>query len=161
MVKANPVSLFLLQRYSVDVEYLPVAHLAIVFAPHYWRSDTKRSGRSENSDCILCWHDFEAYGAEVGMRYYTSHEKAAGFYIGPTLIGDFVRYDDTGEQERTLQFGVDLGGQMVFSGPGKSSGVVLGFGGGIMFARRSTRSGDRDTLLDFPLRFIAQVGYSF
>ncbi len=140
---------------------MPSAHFAFLVAPHYWRSDRRPRDRNRTGDCVLCFKDFEAYGAELGFRYYTSHEKAAGFYIGPTVIGDFIHYLDTGDRERTLQVGVDLGGQMVFSPPGKSSGFVLGFGGGIMLARASSRDGDGDTWLDFPLRFIAQVGYSF
>ena len=78
-VQGNPLD-FIIGRYSLDLEYLPVAHQALHATAYFEYAlpgvDDQLSG----------------FGAEVGYRFYTGAHGPHGFFAGASLLVSELEY---------------------------------------------------------------------
>jgi len=158
-LKLNPLGL-ILGRYSMDVEYLLVPHLAVNVNAHFWHfADGSSDPECDGFDCA----DFDAWGGELGARYYSARSSPTGFFVGPTVVADVIRYRHSDSYgDRLVQMGFDLGGQMVLGGDTGSGGLILGFGAGLTPVRLSSDFYKGDSYIGvFSVRALLQVGYAF
>jgi hypothetical protein len=150
-------------RYSAQVEYLPVAHHALVLNPHFDHV-TADVEQSSNDVKVKYEQSFTGFGGEVGYRFYTGEKGANGFYIGPSfLFGTYSTSagDVSGPSFTTFGGAIDIGGQAIV-GPG----IVIGGGFGLQYTKAS------EDFSDLPLtaavlagggirpRFLFTVGYA-
>jgi hypothetical protein len=165
-IEGNPLGL-LIGRYSLQVEWVPATHHALVLNPHF-----DHVSADIGSGNLSYTEAFTGFGTEVGYRFYTGKRGMEGFFIGPSLLlGTYstsvtaVAGSATGAASTSFTSiggAVDLGGQAVI-GPG----VVLGAGFGLQYS-----SVDK-SFADLPLtasilagggwrpRFLLSVGYAF
>jgi hypothetical protein len=153
-------------RYSIQGEWLPAAHHAIVLNPHFDHVSTDIS-ESANGASVSYSEAFTGFGSELGYRFYTGEKGANGFYVGPSLL--VAHYSASAEGLPSTSFNsigaaVDAGGQWIL-GPG----IVVGFGFGLQYTSVSA-GGNTDGL---PLaaaviagggvrpRTLLTVGYAF
>jgi hypothetical protein len=125
-VEVNPLAAAI-GRYSLQAEWLPAKHHAIVLNPHFDHTTADVTvGPLSYSE------SFTGFGAEVGYRFYTGEQGANGFFIGPSLIaahyGTSVG-DKSGDSFNSIGAAVDLGGQ-VLVGPG----ILIGAGVGMQYS---------------------------
>jgi hypothetical protein len=131
-IEANPLAAAI-GRYSLQVEWLPAAHHALVVNPHY---DSVNSDTSitVNGQTTTLTQSFSGFGGEVGYRFYTGKTGPLGFFIGPSLL--VAKYTSSAGDASTsftsLGGAVDLGGQAVI-GPG----IVVGGGFGLQYTKIS------------------------
>jgi hypothetical protein len=154
-IEANPLGI-IIGHYSAQLEWLLVAHHALVFNPHF--------DYVSFSNNTLEQH-FVGFGAEVGYRYYTSRHDVAGFYAGPSLLLGTYSAGATGDSGsvsfQSIGGAIDIGGQAVV-GPG----VVIGAGFGLQYTAVN------QSFQDLPLtasilagggirpRFLFSIGYA-
>jgi hypothetical protein len=153
-------------RYSIQGEWLPAAHHAIVLNPHFDHVSADIS-ESNNGASVSYSEGFTGFGSELGYRFYTGEKGANGFYVGPSVLA--AHYSASAEGLPSTSFNsigaaVDAGGQWIL-GPG----IVVGFGFGLQYTSVSA-GGDTDGL---PLtaaiiagggvrpRTLLTVGYAF
>jgi hypothetical protein len=129
-IEANPLAIGI-GRYSLQAEWLPATHHAIVVNPHYDHvsMDVTVNGQSTSAGTL------SGFGGEVGYRFYTGEQGANGFFIGPSLLAG--AYSETGVNGSSQSFSsigaaVDLGGQ-VLVGPG----ILIGAGFGLQYTKVS------------------------
>lgn len=158
-IEANPLAIFI-GRYSVQFEWLPIAHHALVVNPHFDYASVSVNGTDAGH--------VVGFGGEVGYRYYTSGRNLAGFYAGPSfLLGTYSSGGGSGDSVsfQSLGFAIDIGGQAVV-GPG----VVIGGGFGLQYTKTTKDFGSTDGLNlpaeilvggGFRPRFLLSVGYAF
>jgi hypothetical protein len=165
-VELNPLAATI-GRYSVQVEWLPAAHHAVVLNPHFDHvsADVTSSGGGAT---LKYSENFTGFGSELGYRFYTGEKGPNGFYVGPSfLFGTYSAGVDgapSGSSVSFTSFGaaLDIGGQAVI-GPG----IVVGGGFGLQYTSINKDFGD------LPLtaavlagggvrpRFLMSVGYAF
>jgi hypothetical protein len=153
-LSVNPVSLFVLQRYGVNIEFLPAEHHALVLNPYY-SSFSLGTNDAETT--------YTQYGGEVGYHYYSGTKGANGLFAGPSVLytkttvkctgcsssGDFSYYGVAG----------DVGYQWIFK-----PGFTMGVGGGLMYINATAGASDSDGFVRFSgviPRFLFKVGWSF
>jgi hypothetical protein len=125
-LEANPLAATL-GRYSIQGEWLPTEHHAIVLNPYF----NHASSDGPNS---LYTESFTGFGAELGYRYYTGSSGANGFFIGPSVIAATYSSSTSGAivngggdvSFTSIGGAVDFGGQWIID-----PGVVVGFGAGL------------------------------
>lgn len=154
-------------RYSVQVEFLPVAHHAIVLNPQYTHFDTTLTvdlGTLGNitSPPIT----FSGFGGELGYRFYTGEKGANGLYVGPSFIfGSYSAKSGGADDKSFTAYGgaLDVGIQGIV-GPG----IVIGGGVGVQYVATSEKLPDDLNLATkgkigggVSPRFLLSVGYSF
>jgi hypothetical protein len=161
-LEANPLA-SAIGRYSVQAEWLPAMHHALVLNPHIDHTSYD-IGVAQN---VSISENLTGFGAELGYRFYTGEKGANGFYVGPSLL--VAHYSASasgfpGTSFSSVGAAVDAGGQFII-GPG----VVVGFGFGLQY---TSVSGDADTS-GLPLaaavfagggvrpRTLLTVGYAF
>jgi hypothetical protein len=154
-LEANPLAAAI-GRYSIQAEWLPAVHHAIVLNPHFDHVSTDIS-ESGNGASVSYSEAFTGFGSELGY----------GFYVGPSLL--VAHYSASAEGLPSTSFNsigaaVDAGGQWIL-GPG----VVVGFGFGLQYTSVSA-DGNTDGL---PLaaaviagggvrpRTLLTIGYAF
>jgi len=160
-LEANPLAATI-GRYSLQVEWLPATHHAIVVNPHFDSvSASVTVGNISGSE------SFTGFGGELGYRYYTGTKGPTGLFIGPSLL--VGHYSTSTNDQSTGSFSTvggafDIGGQAVV-GPG----IVIGAGFGLQYTKTSL-DGSTDGL---PLaanviagdgvrpRFLFTLGYAF
>jgi hypothetical protein len=164
-LEANPLAAAI-GRYSIQAEWLPAVHHAIVLNPHFDHVSTDIS-ESTNGASVSYSEAFTGFGSELGYRFYTGEKGANGFYVGPSLL--VAHYSASADGLPSTSFNsigaaVDAGGQWIL-GPG----VVVGFGFGLQYTSVSA-GGNTDGL---PLaaaviagggvrpRTLLTVGYAF
>jgi len=168
-IAANPLGV-LIGRYSLQAEYLPVAHHAFTLSPFFTHVPVTFTSDGRELDA----GSLTGFGGELGYRFYTSRKGPAGFFVGPSLL--FASYSasaPSGSQPSGsegsgsfLAYGgaIDLGGQAVV-GPG----VVIGGGFGLQYTKNSEPlDGDNLNLASAIIasggirpRFLFTVGYAF
>jgi hypothetical protein len=131
-LELNPIGMAI-GRYSVNVEYLPLPHHALVLNPYfaYVNADVQ-AGDVEYSQ------SFVGGGGELGYRFYTGSKGPHGFYVGPSfLFGQYSASQDavgsipaTSAGFTTLGGAIDIGGQAMV-GPG----IVIGGGFGVQYTK--------------------------
>jgi hypothetical protein len=153
----NPLSL-VLGRIGANVEYLPVAHHAIVANPFF--QSISVSSTDEKTQ-------YSNFGAEIGYHYYTGKRGASGFFVGPSLLvmtaRSSVTPSGTGASRVTDSFfsygaALDVGGQHVFD-----SGFTIGGGAGLMYLVASNENSQTSGTVKFSgvlPRFLFTVGWS-
>ena len=154
-VEANPLGLFI-GHYSVNVEWLPAMHHALVLNPHY-DSVTAEVTVSDGTNSVATFEEnFTGGGAELGYRYYTGRAGPNGFFVGPSLLlGAYTasNSDFTGSEATSFSrvgFAVDIGGQAVID-----PGFVIGGGFGL---QRTWVNGVDDYSGELPLSAEVLVG---
>lgn len=153
-VELNPAAIFI-ERYSVNVEWMPALHHAIIANPHF---DTVSTGVSVRIGSQVTEYEEEFWGGgiELGYRFYTGRKSFSGFFAGPSLLFSTYsveRSDITGSAARnftTYGFAFDVGGQALFD-----SGFVVGGGFGL---QRTWVSGANEYVGDLPLSAEVLVG---
>lgn len=168
-IEANPLGVFI-GHYSINVEWMPAMHHALVLNPHY---DSVTAGVTATDGTSVVSYDehFSGGGAELGYRFYTGRKGPNGFFVGPSLL--LAAYsasnsEITGSKATNFSrvgFAIDIGGQAVLD-----SGFVVGGGFGL---QRTWVNGVDDYSGDLPLsaellvgggvrpRFLFTVGYAF
>jgi hypothetical protein len=164
---ANPLALAV-NRYSAQLEYLPVTHHAFTVNPFFFKANRKHTEDGVAYDL----GDQNGLGAELGYRYYTGTKGPNGFFFGPSLL--FGAYWANGGEpnapeglltsrpEAYTAFGgaIDLGGQVVVS-----PGIVLGAGAGVQYLTTTAQRPDINTVFEgrggISPRLLASLGYAF
>jgi hypothetical protein len=168
-ILANPLSL-LANRFSVQVEWVPTKHHALVANPFFFHTNRKHTEDGVAYDL----GDQNGLGAELGYRYYTGTHGPNGFFVGPSLVVASF-YKSGGEpraQEKTFSLtnpenynaygaALDIGGQFLV-GPG----VVFGVGVGAQYLfTTDDKSGGLASIWEgtagFAPRVLASLGYAF
>jgi len=164
-VELNPLAAAI-GRYSLQAEWLPAEHHAIVVNPHFDHVSADVS-QSLNGTSLSYSESFTGFGGELGYRFYTGSKGANGFFAGPSIV--VAKYstsigDQSGSSFTSVGGAFDVGGQWII-GPG----VVVGFGAGLQYTSVSL-DGSTDGL---PLtaaiiagggvrpRALMTVGYAF
>ena len=128
-VEINPLAASI-GRYSIQGEWLPVEHQALVLNPHLDHVSTNVGfgGGATISD------SFTGFGTELGYRYYTGSRGANGFFVGPSVLVAHYSESAAGQSTSFNSIGgaVDVGGQFLI-GPG----VIVGFGVGLQYTKNS------------------------
>lgn len=162
-IEANPLSAAI-GRYSIQAEYLPMRHHALVLNPHFDHVNASVTS-TVNGVKTSYSEGFTGGGAELGYRFYTGDHGANGFYIGPSFL--FGAYSTSlGDQKSsftTLGGAIDLGGQALIA-----KHVVLGGGFGLQYTKASKDFGNSDLPLTAAIlagggirpRFLLSVGYA-
>jgi hypothetical protein len=132
-VEANPLGATI-GHYSLQAEWLPAQHHAVVLNPHFDHTSTEVSVGIGNETAKYT-EGFTGFGAELGYRYYTGKNGAEGFFVGPSiLVASYTPSvgDKSGDSFTSIGAAVDFGGQWIL-GPG----IVLGVGGGLQYTKVS------------------------
>ncbi|MDB4995241.1 MAG: hypothetical protein JWM74_2673, partial [Myxococcaceae bacterium] len=74
----NPLGIFI-GHYSVELQYLPIQHHAIVVNPHFDHVSADVSSGT-GTRRVTYQQGFTGFGTEIGYRFYTSDKGAAGFF---------------------------------------------------------------------------------
>jgi hypothetical protein len=167
--EANPLGIFI-GHYSVNIEWMPAMHHALVINPHYDSVTASVTG-VDGSGVTSYDEHFSGGGAELGYRFYTGRKGPNGFFVGPSVLlaaYSATSSDFTGSEATNFSrvgFALDLGGQAVVGG-----GFVIGGGFGL---QRTWVNGVDDYSGDLPLsaellvgggvrpRFLFAMGYAF
>lgn len=159
-VELNPLAASI-GRYSAQVEWLPMAHHAIVFNPHVDHTSYTVSAGDISSDQSLT-----GFGGELGYRFYTGTRGANGFYVGPSFV--VATYTASAGSQSTSFSSVggalDVGGQFIV-GPG----IVIGGGFGLQYTSTSSNVSTDGLPLAAAViagggvrpRFLLSLGYAF
>lgn len=168
-VGVNPLSL-IVNRYSVQFEWVPSTHHALVANPFFFHTNRKHTENGVAYDL----GDQNGIGAELGYRLYTGTHGPNGFFLGPSLVfGSF--YKSGGEpraDEKTFALtspanynaygaAFDIGGQFI-AGPGVLFGV--GVGAQYLFTTDGKSGGIAsiwEGTAGFSPRLLATLGYAF
>jgi hypothetical protein len=168
-LELNPLGIAI-GRYSIQGEWLPVAHHALTLNPFFAHAPVTVSVNGQDVDAGA----LNGFGGELGYRFYTGSKGPNGFYIGPSAI--FASYSQSAPSgaapsgsagsDSFLSYGgaIDLGGQAVV-GPG----IVVGGGFGIQYTKTSKDIDTGNLNLASAViagggirpRFLATVGYAF
>jgi hypothetical protein len=164
-LEANPLAAAI-GRYSIQGEWLPAVHHAIVLNPHFDRVNANVS-ESIGGGSASFSEGFTGFGSELGYRFYTGEKGPNGFYVGPSLL--VAHYStsaggQSGASFSSIGAAVDAGGQWVI-GPG----VVVGFGVGLQYSSVSQDASTNGLPLaaaviagsGFRPRALLTVGYAF
>jgi len=113
-VQGNPLD-FIIGRYSLDLEYLPVPHHALHLTSYY---EYALPGTDDQ---------LTGFGGELGYRFYTGEHGPQGFFAGASFLVAELEYihgnpvpipHDQANDTQFVQLGgaVDVGYQLVFQG---------------------------------------------
>jgi hypothetical protein len=165
-LELNPLGA-LIGRYSVQVEWLPAMHHALVLNPHFDHVTADvGSGSAQYSEA------FTGFAGELGYRFYTGSKGPNGLFVGPSFLAgtystsvNSTAGGSTASASTSFQsFGgaLDIGGQAVI-GPG----IVVGGGFGLQYT--SVNASFNDLPLTASIiagggvrpRFLLSAGYAF
>ena len=163
-ITANPLGL-IIGRYSIQGEFLPAPHHAIVLNPFFAHVPVSAGGVDLGS--------MNGFGGELGYKFYTSNYGPAGFWVSPSfLFGSYsqsassVNGQSVASNSSFTSIGgaIDIGGQAVV-GPG----VVIGGGFGLQYTKTSENFDTGGLNLASAIvaggglrpRFLLSVGYAF
>jgi len=127
---ANPLALSI-GRYSIQFEYLPALHHALVINPVYTHASIKATSNGQELDL----GSLNGFGGELGYKFYTGKKGANGFFVGPSfLFGSYSQSMDGTKSDSFTSFGgaIDVGGQAIIGG-----GFVIGGGFGLQWTKTS------------------------
>jgi hypothetical protein len=159
-IEINPLGLFVGGRLSLNAEWAPATHHAIVLSPHFVHTTASvpLGGGTMGSQA------YTGVGTEIGYRYYTGSRGMNGVFVGPSLImGVYNAGLPMGNQAFT-NVGVagDVGLQEILW-----NRIVVGGGVGIEYLQVSHDFGDLpigpSTIAStgFKPRFLLEAGYGF
>jgi hypothetical protein len=159
-LELNPLGLVLGGRFSINGEWAPVAHHALVVSPHFIHT----TANIATAPRMTASETFTGVGSEIGYRYYTGHRGMNGVFFGPSLIlGVYNAALPGGNQAfTTAGLAADVGVQEILS-----DHFVLGAGVGLQYLSSSHDFGDLPTgpsliaSSGFKPRFLASAGYGF
>ena len=176
-IEANLLSL-LVSRVSLQVEWVPGTHHALVANPFFFHASRKHTQDGVAYDL----GDQNGIGTELGYRYYTGSRGPNGFFVGPSLV--FGSFYKSGGEAATIErpssnaslalfttsrpesynaYGaaIDIGGQFIV-GPGILFGI--GIGAQYLFTT-DDKSGGISSLWEgtagFSPRLLSSLGYAF
>ncbi|HQP33780.1 MAG TPA: hypothetical protein PLI95_01310 [Polyangiaceae bacterium] len=163
-ITANPLSIFV-GRWSVNFEYLPARHHAIIVVPSLWTLSANSNFDSNKSET-----SFRYLGGELGYHFYTGDRGANGFFVGPSLVYMNMKVTEkltnsagtteTSASSSLYGMALDIGGQYVAKG-----GFTIGGGGGLMWVKvKDDTKGTNEPSIKLSgtlPRFLFTIGYSF
>lgn len=163
-ITANPLSI-VVGRWSVNFEYLPARHHAIIVVPSLWTMSATSNFGSDKTES-----SFRYLGGELGYHFYTGNRGANGFFVGPSLVYMNMKVTDTsttsaGTTEASASsslygMALDIGGQHV-----AKNGFTIGGGAGLMWVKvqdDTKGSSEPSVKVSGTLpRFLFTIGYSF
>lgn len=128
-ILANPLALSI-GRYSVQVEYLPALHHAIVLNPVYTHAPVKYTANGQEIDA----GSLNGFGGEIGYKFYTGKKGPNGFYVGPSFL--FASYSSslTGTPNKSF---TSIGGALDVGGQAVLGGFTIGGGFGLQVTKTS------------------------
>ena len=159
-VGVNPLGLFLGGRFSVQAEWVPVTHHAVVVSPHIVRtSHDVATGLNDTSN-----QTFTGVGGELGYRYYTGNRGMNGLFVGPSLLVGAYNASVAGNNKGFVDVGIaaDVGIKTIIA-----DSVALGGGVGLEYLNVSENFGDLPSSASaiaatgFKPRVILEAGYAF
>lgn len=148
-ILANPLALSI-GRYSVQVEYLPALHHAIVLNPVYTHAPFKPTINGQEVDA----GSLNGIGGELGYKFYTGNKGPNGFFVGPSFL--FASYSSSlsGTADKSFTSvgaALDVGGQAVLGG------FTIGGGFGLQVTKTSEDFNTED--FNFAASVIAGGGW--
>jgi hypothetical protein len=154
LVEWNPLSLVVIGRISANVVIAPVEHHALTLTPYYgWANTAPINVFASNGDYWqLPKQHFDAFGGEIGYRYYFGHGGPRGVFIGPSLLlADVDAKAQDGTKTNFLNFGLaaDVGYQMLVA-----DRFSIGLGVGVQYTATSKSIPDQQ----FPAEISANAG---
>jgi hypothetical protein len=110
-VELDPLGLFVGGRVSLNLEWVPVAHHALVVSPHIVHTSADVS----TTPSTTASETFSGFGGELGYRYYTGTRGPNGVFIGPSLILGFYNagLPDGNQPFTDVGLAVDAGAQWI------------------------------------------------
>lgn len=159
-VEVNPLGLFLGGRFSVQAEWAPVTHHAVMVNPHIIRtSHDVATGLNDTAN-----QTFTGVGGELGYRYYSGNRGMNGIFVGPALILGAYNASVAGQDKAFVDVGVavDVGVKTIIA-----DSVALGGGVGLEYLNVSQDFGDLPSSASaiastgFKPRLILEAGYAF
>jgi hypothetical protein len=159
-IELNPLGFVVGGRASINLEYAPVTHHALVLSPHFVNTTSEIAVSEDRMNT----QTFTGGGAELGYRYYSGTRGINGIFVGPSIIGGYFNANLPGGNTGFTNVGlaVDVGYQEVFF-----DHLVLGAGIGAEYLRVSERFGDLPAApsaiatTGLKPRLLAQAGYAF
>ncbi len=150
----NPLSLFIVDKLSLNVVLVPVSHHALVLAPFGVHTSTAPltvyddAGNKSPTDTFT----FSGFGGELGYRYYTGEQGPRGFFVGPSfIVASFDAKAADGSHTHFVAAGVaaDVGYEALIA---ERLSLSLGAGAQYLFAASSLPE------QQFPARLYANRG---
>jgi hypothetical protein len=125
-VELYPLGLLVGGRVSVQAEWVPVTHHALVVNPHFVHTSADVAVTPDRTER----QTFTGVGTELGYRYYTGHRGMNGVFFGPSaIVGLYSASLLDGNQTFTnLGIAVDVGVQAILA-----DHLVLGGGLGLEY----------------------------
>jgi hypothetical protein len=152
----NPLSLFIVDKLSLNFVIVPVSHHALVLAPFGVHTSTAPitvfddGGNKSPTDTFT----FSGFGGELGYRYYTGDAGPRGFFAGPSfIVGSFDAKAADGSHTHFVDAGVaaDVGYEALIA---ERVSLSLGAGAQYLFAASSLPE------QQFPARLYANRGFA-
>ncbi|HEY8078162.1 MAG TPA: DUF3575 domain-containing protein [Labilithrix sp.] len=125
-LELNPLGLFVGGRVSVQAEWVPVTHHALVVSPHivHTSGDVAVTPSSTESQT------FTGVGGELGYRYYTGSRGMNGVFVGPSIIAGAYNASllDGNQPFTDIGIAADVGAQWILA-----DHLTLGAGVGVEY----------------------------
>jgi hypothetical protein len=156
----NPLGLLVGGRISLNFEWSPVEHHALVISPHFVHTTANVATAPGVAESL----SFTGFGSELGYRYYTGHRGMNGIFFGPSLIfGAFHGSVPSGSRAFTnAGLAIDIGVEEILW-----DHFVVGAGAGLQLLTVSHDFGDLPTgpsmiaASGFKPRLLLEAGYGF
>jgi hypothetical protein len=156
----NPLGLIVGGRVSIQGEWVPTTHHAVVLSPHFVHTSADVSLATENQVS----QTFTGVGAELGYRYYTGHRGTNGVFIGPSVIGGVYNASLPNDDHAFTDIGgaLDVGFKGIIA-----NHLAIGGGVGIEYLHVSHDFGDLPTApaaiaaSGVKPRLLFELGYGF
>ncbi len=122
----NPLGAFVGGRISVQAEWVPVTHHAILVSPHIVHTSGDVAVTPDRTES----QTFTGVGGELGYRYYTGQRGMNGVFVGPSLIAGAYNGSLLDGNQPFTDIGVaaDVGAQWILA-----DHLVLGGGVGVEY----------------------------
>jgi hypothetical protein len=142
------------------VEYVPVAHHALIVSPHilHTSADLPASAHPTGTET------FSGAGTEVGYRYYTGHRGPNGVFVGSSIILGLYNANLLSNNQLFTTIGIagDVGVQYLFF-----DWLTVSVGGGLQYTSVSHDFADLPLSASitagggFKPRVLGSAGYAF
>lgn len=133
----NPLSALAIHRWGANIILAPFERHALILNPFhaYARTYPILLYDDAGNPLLLPVQRFYGWGFELGYRYYTGRGGLRGFFLGPSLIADWMTADaQNGSQTSYVYYGIaaDVGYQVLIA-----DRVSLSLGAGLQYGRPS------------------------
>jgi len=176
-VEWNPLAL-IIERFSLNVVFVPVDHHALILSPFYtWSSTTPYATGIDASGSGLMdangmpytlnvlSQTFKGFGGELGYRYYFDRGGPRGFFLGPSFLLAAITATAGNGSETSfadLGFAADAGYEALLA-----DCIAVSVGGGVQYTLPTKSMPDQQWPASiyanngFRPRFLLSLGYAF